>query len=688
MTLSIISNQVLLLFIIYLFYEAYKITYNLLCQGDGSLDPEYCYTPPSNALLYCIFIIGFLTVLYPIVIICKVKTIKLSIGIIKLATQPFHTLKQIFFYPLMQLLLGGAVIWFLILIIIFTMSTGVISLKTSENIPGGKAKMIEYSETEKYFLIYNVIMSIWWIAFLIAFSEFVLSAAVSVWYFTRERSSLYFPLWRGFKLIVRYHMGSVVRGSLLSTLFKIPQVLLTTYKSIASIFRIKAPGCTDCMLRCCYCMTCHQKWLRYFSKYSYIFLALFGENYFEAARKSFYLIQRNRNRIFVPAKAGDFGMFLVKMTMTLAGTVVTLTLLLLADRTPAGQDTAALVAPVFVGIVSMLCSAYVAQIFGGSMQACMNTIIICGACDEEMFTREQRYMYKDLQDYLDSIYEEMTEQQKEHKEMVKMKESKKIYKKTKVIDESEVPSIMKTHFNQKTEISAPVQAMNIEDLEEDEENIFALEPPKMKLNNNSFNNSVLSAQRDPVVNSSFRMNLETSNRNFKSEVNRSHREAGGGNRSGLNVSGNYGNEAGVRDANSMLDPIQVSRVDRSQNYLRPNASYMDHNPSLNNSVIEPSRPNQNSSFLSHHHLASENRSFLGDNRSFAGDNRSFIGENRSLIGENQSFLGLGPLNNSRNQIRINSNSYFEDRSFEEAIKVDANHSVEVEPDDKTRPRFK
>ena len=247
---------------------------------------------------------------------------------------------------------------------------------------------------------------------------------------------------------------------------------------------------------------------------------------------------------------------------------------------------------------------------------------------------------------------------------------------------------MKSHFNQKTEISAPVQAMNIEDLEEEEDeegNIFALGPPKIKLNNNSFNNSVLSGQRDPVANSSFRMNLETSNRNFKSEVNRSHREV---NRSALNASGNYGNEFAVKDANSMLDPIMVNRVDRSLNHLRPNASYMEYDRSLNNSVIEPSRPNQNSSFLSHHHLASDNRSFLGENRSFIGDNRSFIGENRSLIGENQSFLGLDPSNNSRNQIRINSNSYFDDRSFEEAIKVDANNSVEVEPDDKTRPRFK
>ena len=684
MTLSIVANEVLLLYVIYLIYVSYNETYKVLCKSSSSLDPEYCYKPPSDALLYLIFVVCFIAIIYPIIILVKVKTIKLSIGIIKLATQPFHTLKQIFFYPLMQLVLGSIIFGFLLVVTIYTMSTGVISLMTSEKIPGGRSKIIEYTATEKYFLIYNAVMTIWWIAFLVAFSEFVLSAAVSVWYFTRERSSLYFPLWRGFKLIIRYHMGSVVRGSLLSTLFKLPQVILYFYKSCSTLCRKRTPGCTDCMLRCCFCMTCYQKWLRYFSKYSYIFLALFGEKYFEAAQKSFYLINRNRNRIFVPAKAGDFGMLIIKMTMTLAGTVISLTLLLLSDETPRGQSTSLLIAPIFVGLVSCLVCMFVSQIFGGSMQACMNTIIICGACDEEMFTREQRYMYKELQDYLDNIYEEMTEQQRENKQMVKMKASDKVYKKTRVADEAEATSVMKA-MNQNGEVVAPVQAMNIEDMDnEEEENIFALSQPRVHVaeasHNVSYNASnFLSVNRDPIANSSFRQNLETDNKSFILDVNKSHRE--GLNRSHL-VSPLPLNRSTVqkysKDPASILDPIQVNRLD--VNHLRPNVSYYDQNRSLlnvNQSVIEGNRTNQNNSFLS------QNRSFIEQNRSFQGglfsQNRSFAEDNRSLAPGNRSF--------NREEIKINSNSFFDEKS-DDAIKVDNDASVEVEPDESYRPRFK
>ena len=161
MTLSIVSNQVLLLYLVYLSYKAYQISYNLNCKGNGGLDPEYCYTLPSDVLLYIIFFIGLVTVLYPIIILCKTRTIKLSIGIIKLATRPFYTLKQIFFYPLMQLFFGMGILMFLFVVILYTMSAGVITLINSTSVPGGKSKIIEYSTSQTNYMVYNVIMSIW-----------------------------------------------------------------------------------------------------------------------------------------------------------------------------------------------------------------------------------------------------------------------------------------------------------------------------------------------------------------------------------------------------------------------------------------------------------------------------------------------------------------------------------------------
>eukprot|EP00358_Blepharisma_japonicum_P003909 CAMPEP_0202955092 /NCGR_PEP_ID=MMETSP1395-20130829/51464_1 /ASSEMBLY_ACC=CAM_ASM_000871 /TAXON_ID=5961 /ORGANISM="Blepharisma japonicum, Strain Stock R1072" /LENGTH=110 /DNA_ID=CAMNT_0049671271 /DNA_START=1725 /DNA_END=2054 /DNA_ORIENTATION=+ len=68
------------------------------------------------------------------------------------------------------------------------------------------------------------------------------------------------------------------------------------------------------------------------------------------------------------------------------------------------------------------------------MAACMNTVVLCGACDEEMFTREQRFMDHQLQSFLDSVYEEQTEQQRESKERAVMQNPKKVYQKASLLE--------------------------------------------------------------------------------------------------------------------------------------------------------------------------------------------------------------------------------------------------------------
>jgi Plasma-membrane choline transporter len=646
MSLSIVANQVLLLFFVYLFYKAYQISYNLLCNGNGGLNPEYCYTNPSDVLLYILFGIGFITVLYPLVILLKLKSIRLSIGIIKLGTMPFYTLKQIFFYPLLQLVIGCGLLTFAMVVILYTMSTGVISLIVNPDIPGGRSKIIEYTSNEKYYMIYNVLMSLWWMSFLIAFSEFVLSAAVSVWYFTRERSSLYFPLWRGLKLILRYHMGSVVRGSLFNVLTVVPKFILETYKSLALICRYSSPKCTDCMLRSCCCLKCNQKWLRYFTKYSYIFIAIFGESYYESARKSFYLINRNRERMFVPAVAGDFGMLIIKLTITLSGSSLAFSLVTLSTNTPLGHPTSQLVAPVFIWLISFIVCFYVGQIFGGSMQACMNTIIICGACDEEMFTREQRYMYKELIEYLDKIYEEMTEQQREHKEMVKMKASKKVYQKTKIADEAEPTSVMRSLFNKNdTEAAAPVIALNVDDLD-DEDNVFAAAKPNIVVNrafepDNSFN-----AGNYNEFGSSFR-----------------------------NQNNSYMRVRENSPSNSRLNP--------DTNLNPANRSTVSNNTSINSFTV--ARSYNNSSAMSQRSGFPANKP--EDSRAVSRDNipkGTFL--NRPVAQDPESRLLSANKSPTVPSYKPTPDSA-ENNAEEDPIQVFSEKSLEVEPNDDYRPKF-
>ena len=139
------------------------------------------------------------------------------------------------------------------------------------------------------------------------------------------------------KALLRY-TSSVVRGSFLITVLWLPKMIVENIIYLASLCGGTSPGCTDCLLRSCFCLSCHQKWLIYFSKYSYIFLALFGYESYEAARMSFYLINRNKDRIFVPANVGDFGMIIIKLTIPCQDCPAS-ALVILSSNTLIGQAT-------------------------------------------------------------------------------------------------------------------------------------------------------------------------------------------------------------------------------------------------------------------------------------------------------------------------------------------------------------
>ena len=107
--------------------------------------------------------------------------------------------------------------------VVYTMSIGKIEEIKDDDIPGGEAKQLVFTEEEKYLLAFNMLMFLWWLTFLITLAEFIFSFAVSIWYFCREKSNIYRPLWRALKMSFRYHIGSVVLASLLFFVFSFPR---------------------------------------------------------------------------------------------------------------------------------------------------------------------------------------------------------------------------------------------------------------------------------------------------------------------------------------------------------------------------------------------------------------------------------------------------------------------------------
>ena len=131
-------------------------------------------------------------------------------------------------------------------------------------------------------------------------------------------------------------------------------------------------------------------------------------------------MRRNQIRIARPGKIGEFIIMILQIIIVLVGPIVTLSLLLFRNRTFTGQLTIEIVVIVSPVLFTFINCWFIGRVFAGALKTSMNTVLMSAACDEEMFTREQRFIEPDLLDFMDGIGEEQNEQHRENKLKVRV----------------------------------------------------------------------------------------------------------------------------------------------------------------------------------------------------------------------------------------------------------------------------
>jgi hypothetical protein len=175
----------------YLFWKEKLRTHDLLCESYGPVDPSWCYTSPED-FFFALVILSAAFCLCLIVSLSRNRQkIKMAAGILRITSKPLRVMHRLFWFPLIQVVVGSVLVVFLGIVVIWTMGTGTISTVDNNNTPDGESKVIEFTVAEKFMLMCNVFMTFWWLSVLVEMGRFVVSCAVSVWYFSRERSVLY-----------------------------------------------------------------------------------------------------------------------------------------------------------------------------------------------------------------------------------------------------------------------------------------------------------------------------------------------------------------------------------------------------------------------------------------------------------------------------------------------------------------
>lgn len=171
-----------------------------------------------------------------------------------------------------------------------------------------------------------LICLVWGSEFILGCQQMTIAGAVSYWYFRGPNA--HSPVLYSIGKLIKYHLGSVAKGSFLITLFKIPRLILTYVHAKLSASAEKGSECAKCGLKCgiC-CFYCLEKFIRYLNHNAYTIITIERCNFCKAAGKAFSTIVNNALQVATINSVGDFILFLGKCIVTAVTGIIGLLLL-------------------------------------------------------------------------------------------------------------------------------------------------------------------------------------------------------------------------------------------------------------------------------------------------------------------------------------------------------------------------
>lgn len=229
-------------------------------------------------------------------------------------------------------------------------------------------KLVEYHETHylKYSLYFYIVALIWTSEFIFAASQLCLAGAVAAWYFKKPTDS---PVCDSMSKLVKYHLGSVAKGSFLITIFKIPRLIMTYMYAKLKAMSGKGSECADCGLKCCICcFYCLEKFIRYLNHNAYTVIAIESINFCPAAGVAWKAIWTHVVSVATINGIGDFVLFLGKLAV--AGVCGFIALLMLRNN----AEIQFYMFPVFIIAVFAF---FVAHVILSLYEIVVDTLFLC-----------------------------------------------------------------------------------------------------------------------------------------------------------------------------------------------------------------------------------------------------------------------------------------------------------------------
>jgi choline transporter-like protein 2/4/5 len=322
-------------------------------------------------LQWCAYIIFGLCVVYVLILLCCCSRIRLGIAIMKTAADFIKDTLRVFLVPIIFFL--ALCIWLVywIVALIFIWSVG--DVKSGQDNPFAS---ISWNETTRYVFWYNLFGLFWVNAFIIGCCQFVLAVGVCTWYFTHTADSGgSAQLTRGFKWVLRYHLGSIAFGALIIAIAEFLRFLFNYYRKMMTsrLWSNKIMKCLFYMTK--YLIDCINRVIKFITKHAYIQMALTSSNFCWSAWKAFVMILSNAGRFAVATILGWIFIFIGKIAI-ISGTVI-VGYLIITNVDDIEKNISSPVFPCIVfGVIAYLVATIFLTIFGFAMDCILQSFLV------------------------------------------------------------------------------------------------------------------------------------------------------------------------------------------------------------------------------------------------------------------------------------------------------------------------
>lgn len=224
---------------------------------------------------------------------CNLKNIRIGVAVMKCTAAFLGGTPQVFLVPPLSLVfvIGWLFVW--LVITAYLASIGKLTQRTDFTF----LTNVQRSQETDYMLLYSLFGYLWLNAFIIGVSQFIISAACAIWYFTSTSDSNGSgSLTRGLFWVFRYHLGSIAFGSFLIALVQLIRIIFEYYKSKIEKLNKNNPAVKIILCVSSCCLACLERFIKFISKNAYIQIAITGKNFCAAAWNAFILILKNALR--------------------------------------------------------------------------------------------------------------------------------------------------------------------------------------------------------------------------------------------------------------------------------------------------------------------------------------------------------------------------------------------------------